>query len=126
MDSQKKQIRFLVAVALILCAGVVFYNIFFIPEVDAPNIVYIDSEMEKNNELASISKNETPNDGKININSCSAEELSKSLPGVGMSIAERIVKKREENGPFLNIDDIKNVNGIGKKKFEKIKDFICV
>ena len=53
------------------------------------------------------------------------EELDK-LPGVGEATANKIISHREENGQFKTIEDIKNVNGIGDKKFEKMKELICV
>jgi len=59
---------------------------------------------------------------KININICSKEELM-SLPGIGEVLAGRILEYREQN-PFKTIDDIKNVSGIGEKKFESIKELI--
>lgn len=61
----------------------------------------------------------------ININTASQTELE-SLPGIGPSIALKIIKYRTENGKFANIEDIKNVSGIGDSKFEEIKDFICI
>ena len=63
--------------------------------------------------------------GKININNATIGELD-SLPEIGTVIAQRILEYREENGNFKNIDDIKEVNGIGDKTFEKIKDLITV
>ena len=61
----------------------------------------------------------------ININSASAEELD-SLPGIGPTIAQRIIDYRTENGPFLTIEDIMNVSGIGPSTFDQIKDMITV
>lgn len=61
----------------------------------------------------------------VNINTASAEELQK-LPGIGSSIANRIVAYRKENGKFNTIEEIQNVSGIGTSKFNKIKNNICV
>jgi len=61
---------------------------------------------------------------KININTCSKEELM-SLSGIGEVLATRIIEYRETNA-FKSIDDIMNVSGIGNKKFESIKDYITV
>ena len=62
---------------------------------------------------------------KININTATIEELD-TLPGVGEATANKIVNHREENGEFKSIEEIKNVNGIGDKKFEDMKELICV
>ena len=62
---------------------------------------------------------------KININTATAQQLL-SLKGVGAKKANSIVVYREENGAFANIEDIKNVKGIGDKMFGKIKDQITV
>lgn len=64
-------------------------------------------------------------DGLININTATAEELC-TLPGVGNAKAESIIAHREEFGPFENIEDIKNVAGIKEGLFEKIKSKIKV
>lgn len=61
----------------------------------------------------------------VNINIANQEELE-NLPGIGPSIANKIIEYRNQNGRFKNIEDIKNVTGIGESKFEKIKDFIKV
>ena len=61
----------------------------------------------------------------ININTANETELEQ-LPGIGASIAGRIIDYRNKNGKFKAIEDIKNVTGIGETKFEKIKDLIKV
>jgi competence protein ComEA len=55
----------------------------------------------------------------ININTASATELQ-ALKGIGPALAERIVKYREDNGPFRKPSDIMNVDGIGWKTYEDI------
>lgn len=64
-------------------------------------------------------------DTQININKASQTELE-LLPGIGPSIALKIIEYREENGKFDNIEDIRNVTGIGDSKYNNIKDKICV
>ena len=63
--------------------------------------------------------------GKININTANATMLQ-TLPGIGPVLSERIIEYRDQNGLFGVIDDIKDVSGIAEKKFEGIKDLICV
>ena len=63
--------------------------------------------------------------GKININTANATMLQ-TLPGIGPVLSERIIEYRNQNGFFGIIDDIKDVSGIAEKKFEGIKDLICV
>ena len=62
---------------------------------------------------------------KININTASAEELSK-LKRVGLKHAARIVEYRTKNGPFQKPEDITLVRGIGSKTYELNKDIICI
>ena len=64
-------------------------------------------------------------DGRININLASRNELM-DLPGIGPTLSDRIVDYRTANGPFSKIEDIRNVSGIGEKRFETIKDKITV
>ena len=63
--------------------------------------------------------------GLVNLNTATIEQLD-TLPGVGEATANKIITYREENGGFKSIEDLKNVKGIGDKKFEEIKGNICV
>ena len=62
---------------------------------------------------------------KVNINTATQTELE-TLPGIGPSIALKIIKYRQENGKFTSIEEIKNVSGIGDSKYEEIKDYILL
>lgn len=55
----------------------------------------------------------------LNINTATKDELVK-LPGIGEALAERIIIYRDEFGPFKSVDELQNIKGIGKKKFEQI------
>ncbi|MCI8272702.1 MAG: competence protein ComEA [Clostridia bacterium] len=61
----------------------------------------------------------------VNINTATQTELE-TLPGIGPSLALKIINYRKENGKFSNIDEIRNVNGIGDSKFNNIKNYITV
>lgn len=63
--------------------------------------------------------------GKVNINTADQAQLD-TLPGIGPAYAQRIIQYREINGPFKTIEDIKQVSGIGDKRFEQLKDLITV
>lgn len=62
---------------------------------------------------------------KININNASSEMLQ-TLPGIGPTLAERIILYREEYGLFQYIEEIMKVSGIAQGRFEQIKELITV
>lgn len=63
--------------------------------------------------------------GPININRASAKEFD-GLAGIGPVIAKRIVEYRRINGPFMTIEDLQKVSGIGSAKFEELKSKVSV
>ena len=68
---------------------------------------------------------EDSNNGKININTATSEELQ-TLSGIGESKAQAIIDYRNTNGPFNSIEEIVNVSGISENLFAKIKEDITV
>lgn len=56
---------------------------------------------------------------QVNINTATAEELSKVLTGIGMSKAKKIIEYREKFGPFVSIEQLKEVSGIGQATLDK-------
>ena len=63
--------------------------------------------------------------GRLDINMASAEELD-TIKGIGKSTAEKIIKYREEHGPFDAIEELANVSGIGTQTIEEMRESICV
>lgn len=72
-----------------------------------------------------VNSGDSSNSSKININTATKSQLE-TLPGVGESTAQKIIDYREQNGKFKNIEDIKNVSGIGDAKYNNIKEYICI
>lgn len=61
----------------------------------------------------------------VNINKASSEQLQE-LNGIGKSLADTIIKYREENGKFKDIEELLNVPGIGDSKFLNIKEYVKI
>lgn len=72
--------------------------------------------------IKSYLDNNDDEDTKININTATKDMLT-SIPGVGSKMADKIIKYRQEH-PFNSVDELLNITGIGKKKFEEIKLYI--
>jgi len=62
---------------------------------------------------------------RININTASANELE-TLPGIGKSLAERIIDHREKYGPFRRPEHLIIVRGISDKRFRALRDLVTV
>lgn len=80
----------------------------------------ISSDLYQSQDCSSAFKN-----GKLNINSASVEDLM-LLPGIGESLAQRIVEYRRINGQFTSINALLDIKGIGSTNFERISSYITV
>ena len=118
MENEKRHIWILIAIALVFCAVLIGYNLFFVKE---PQAIVIETDIAESDTEQSLGEGYIVPTAKVNINTASEE-----LEGIGPSLAQRIVSYRDANGPFTDIEQIKNVSGIGDKKFEAIKDDITV
>lgn len=66
------------------------------------------------------SADDTARDNTINVNTASASALE-TLPGVGPQTAQAIIEHRTKNGPFLAVDELLNVRGIGPAKLAAMR-----
>ena len=73
--------------------------------------------------LPGIGEKELPQ--KIDLNRAEAW-LLEALPEIGETLAQAIVDYRQQNGPFSNINELTNVEGIGTATYEKIKHLVTV
>ena len=137
-DREKHVILFLVC-TLILGYGVKLYQGSHLYD-DFKPVTSIEKEsFEKKARLAydtskrkglNSSESSTENDSKpqteiININTAEKQNLVK-LPKIGTITAERIIRFRDDYGPFKSIDDLLKVKGIGPKTLEKLKPQITL
>ncbi|WP_052668962.1 ComEA family DNA-binding protein [Nitriliruptor alkaliphilus] len=63
--------------------------------------------------------------GPVDLNRATVEQLQ-SLPGIGPAIAARIVQHRDQHGPFRTPGDLRDVSGIGEKRFQDLADLVTV
>lgn len=84
-----------------------------------------DSNSLKNDACIEGNKNTKDNNSKVNINTATKEELM-TLTGIGEAKANDIISYRNKNGSFKNVDEIKNIKGIGDAIFAKIKDRLTI
>ncbi|HSR15272.1 MAG TPA: ComEA family DNA-binding protein [Gemmatimonadales bacterium] len=66
-----------------------------------------------------------PGDGRVRVNTAGPAELE-ALPGVGPVLAARIVEYRERHGPFVLVEDLLGVPGIGEAKLAALRDSVLV
>ncbi len=64
-----------------------------------------------------------PAAGSVNINTATREQLMR-LPGIGGAYADRIIAYRQEHGPFVTVEHLTRVRGIGKKRLERVRLYI--
>jgi len=75
------------------------------------------------NDLKVHRPRKTPPLHPLDINRATRKELV-TLPGIGPVLAERIVIYRKEKGPFTDVSELKEVRGIGEKRYERIERWI--
>jgi len=68
---------------------------------------------------------EGQNQEKIEINSATVEQLQE-VPGIGPTLAARIIDFRDEHGPFERVEDLLNVQGIGVRTLERMRPYLEV
>ena len=146
--------RLLVALALLLCTVTVLLAVWETPDILPKATVYTESSAASTrtaavsgasgyaaathpgSETASSPSSAvpakpagpaepTPGGRQIKNKTATREELT-VLPGIGDTLAGRIVDYRETHGGFASVEEIQNVSGIGEKRFAAIRDWITV
>ena len=111
-----KNVLFLVcALSLTLLIGIFFGR----------NMAIDDIKLKENEKTISISEETVSKDYRLDINLATKIQLME-LPGIGETIASRIIQYREDKGTFSSIDELLYVEGIGNVKLQQIEPYIRI
>ena len=108
---EKRVIVFLLATALLGIGALCYKSLVLRPKIE----VISNQDIDRRAALNKI----------ININTAGRQELMR-LSGIGKALAERIIAYRDSRGGFRALEELKDVNGIGPAKFDKIKDRVKI
>lgn len=114
----------------ILCTAILFIGLMigiYIGNATSKNYITLTNDPDTHIPVQSDDAESQSNSDivKININTATIEELT-VLPGIGDTLATRILEYRKENGPFKNIYELQNVKGIGEKRIEELSKYITI
>ncbi len=62
---------------------------------------------------------------QVDLNHATASDLQ-ALPGIGPKLAQRVIDHRTARGPFGKVEDLQQVKGIGRKKFDRLRPHVLV
>lgn len=85
----------------------------------------VSKEGENVQHAASSSEQASLQDARVNINMADQSKLE-TLPGIGSVKSQSIINYREEHGPFQKVEDLLQVNGIGEKTLENIREQVTI
>ncbi len=85
----------------------------------------LEAELNEHLESNQNGNDNSNNSGKININKATMEQLN-TLPGIGDVKAKSIIDYREKNGGFKTVDELNNIDGIGSKTVDKLRDKVDI
>ncbi|NQV37632.1 MAG: helix-hairpin-helix domain-containing protein [Candidatus Marinimicrobia bacterium] len=118
-EKERFVLLFMISFAVIGIITGLVKNIWLVePPIDV--VIPVKTEMENNSSKIGVEIPAIVSSEIININIANKDELT-SLPSVGPVTAERIIRFRDDFGPFKALEDLQKVKGIGPKTFEKIK-----
>ena len=115
-------------IAAILITAALFVGVFVGTYAILNNTIILKPENNQGQSMMPISAEPSKNtdtDVRVNVNTADIDEL-KGLPGIGETLANRIILYREKNGEFKTIEELMAVEGIGEGKFNDIREYVKV
>jgi competence protein ComEA len=122
MNTSKSENIILIILAALLFAGaLLLYQKHSRPDLE---ITVIENGVKEELTLKEVEEHLIEN-RRIDINTATAEEIT-VIPGIGDVLAERIIAYRIKNGSFEMIEELLEVEGIGEKKLEAMREYIKI
>lgn len=122
MEKHPSYERVLIGTALLLCALLVIYNAFFIPQAEPAVIHFPESQAE----ISAGSKSALSQSGRLNLNTATARELADLLPDVDEETAEKIIAYRERAGKFYSLEELKNIEEMAGDTFRNVLPYLYI
>jgi comEA protein len=120
MDTERFERIFFIVLCgmLLLGSGLLYFQV----NNKHSDIVIVSGGMNKHYSMDEM-RRKLHEQRKISINNAT-KKVFENVPGIGPSLADRIVDYRVKHGGFGALSDLQKVNGIGEKKMKQMKDFI--
>lgn len=134
MSDSKKQSLIVIGISMIIIAGILLYFALSQPkyyvDVNATTAVPATSAATAdfngdNTEHTTTSSSVNTVSYPLNINTCTAEELT-TIDGIGDKTASAIIEYRGVLGGYTSLEQIKEIKGIGEGTYEKISPYLCL
>lgn len=120
MDALKKTGYWITAV---LAASLLFFVLgIYIGRTSSGNVL---TEKKTAAEAVTEREEDLQPTGSLNLNTASAAELEK-LPGIGEKLAQDIVRYREAVGGFTNLEQLREIEGIGDMTYQNLAPLVCI
>lgn len=91
----------------------------------AGSFLYVHSEDTISMQETIPEETRQDNSARMDLNQMNLDQLVE-LPGIGPTIAQRILDYKEEHGPFTSVDELLNVKGIGETRLTQLKEYLTV
>ncbi len=80
---------------------------------------------ERSSVITQSPANQSSRISRLDLNRATIEELQR-LPGIGKTLAQRVVERRTAHGPYRTVDELREVKGIGAKRLARIRPLLNV
>ena len=127
LTATERRVLLFVTGAFVAGLGIRFYQETF-PSTPSFDYTAADSTFAALNSALPTDDEEEPEAepaGPLNLNTATKHQLV-ALPGIGEVMAERILRFREDHGPFKSIEELRSIKGISKRSLEKLKPLVTV